>query len=166
MARTAGGERPATTVPFPFHTARGAAGHGAGERALDQPADAGERVRAGQSVVQSGLAVEVVREGIDRIWQTMRDCIERGIATEGILPGRIECAAARASTCGAAAREGGRRAARRSAGAAGLGDGVCHGGERRERSWRSRGDGADERSSGRGAGCRALLRALRTGSGS
>ena len=33
--------------------------------------------------------VEVVREGIDRIWQTMQDCIERGIATEGILPGGL-----------------------------------------------------------------------------
>ena len=28
-------------------------------------------------------------EGIDRIWQTMRTCIERGIATEGILPGGL-----------------------------------------------------------------------------
>ena len=30
-----------------------------------------------------------MRAGIDRIWQTMRDCIERGIATEGILPGGL-----------------------------------------------------------------------------
>jgi L-serine dehydratase len=33
--------------------------------------------------------VQVVRDGIDRIWQTMRDCIARGIATEGILPGGL-----------------------------------------------------------------------------
>ncbi len=33
--------------------------------------------------------VEVVRAGIDRIWQTMSGCIERGIATEGILPGGL-----------------------------------------------------------------------------
>jgi L-serine dehydratase len=33
--------------------------------------------------------VEAVRDGIDRIWQTMQDCIERGIATEGILPGGL-----------------------------------------------------------------------------
>jgi L-serine dehydratase len=33
--------------------------------------------------------VEVVREGIDRIWATMSACIERGIATEGILPGGL-----------------------------------------------------------------------------
>ncbi len=33
--------------------------------------------------------VQMVREGIDRIWQTMKDCIARGIATEGILPGGL-----------------------------------------------------------------------------
>jgi L-serine dehydratase len=33
--------------------------------------------------------VEVVRDGIDRIWGTMRECIARGIATEGILPGGL-----------------------------------------------------------------------------
>jgi L-serine dehydratase len=33
--------------------------------------------------------VDVVRAGIDRIWETMRDCVARGIATEGILPGGL-----------------------------------------------------------------------------
>jgi L-serine dehydratase len=33
--------------------------------------------------------VEVVRDGIDRLWATMSACIERGIATEGILPGGL-----------------------------------------------------------------------------
>ena len=33
--------------------------------------------------------VEIVRDGIDRIWATMRACIERGMATEGILPGGL-----------------------------------------------------------------------------
>ena len=33
--------------------------------------------------------VEVVREGIDRIWSAMRDCIDRGIDTQGILPGGL-----------------------------------------------------------------------------
>jgi L-serine dehydratase len=32
---------------------------------------------------------ERVRVGIDAIWQTMKGCIERGIATEGILPGGL-----------------------------------------------------------------------------
>jgi L-serine dehydratase len=33
--------------------------------------------------------VEIVREGIDRIWQVMRGCVERGMAAEGILPGGL-----------------------------------------------------------------------------
>jgi L-serine dehydratase len=37
----------------------------------------------------SRAPVEVVREGIERIWQTMRGCMERGMATEGILPGGL-----------------------------------------------------------------------------
>lgn len=28
--------------------------------------------------------------GLDEIWQAMRDCLERGLATEGILPGGLE----------------------------------------------------------------------------
>jgi L-serine dehydratase len=31
-----------------------------------------------------------VRSGIERIWQTMKACVERGIAMEGILPGGLE----------------------------------------------------------------------------
>ncbi len=31
-----------------------------------------------------------VRAGIEQIWQTMQACVERGIATEGILPGGLE----------------------------------------------------------------------------
>ncbi len=34
--------------------------------------------------------VEVVRAGIERIWKTMQDCVQRGIDTEGILPGGLE----------------------------------------------------------------------------
>jgi len=38
----------------------------------------------------SGRApVEVVREGIDLLWQTMKDCTFRGIAAQGILPGGL-----------------------------------------------------------------------------
>jgi L-serine dehydratase len=31
-----------------------------------------------------------VKKGIDAIWQTMKGCIERGISTEGILPGGLK----------------------------------------------------------------------------
>jgi L-serine dehydratase len=39
--------------------------------------------------VSRSEAEEQVRNGIDRIWQTMRGCIERGVATEGVLPGGL-----------------------------------------------------------------------------
>lgn len=34
--------------------------------------------------------VEWVRDGVDRIWQTMRACVKRGMAAEGILPGGLK----------------------------------------------------------------------------
>jgi L-serine dehydratase len=34
--------------------------------------------------------VDLVREGIERIWATMKACVQRGIETEGILPGGLE----------------------------------------------------------------------------
>jgi L-serine dehydratase len=33
--------------------------------------------------------VEWVRAGVDRIWQTMRACVRRGMETEGVLPGGL-----------------------------------------------------------------------------
>jgi L-serine dehydratase len=35
------------------------------------------------------VPAEQVSAGIDRIWATMKQCIERGMATEGILPGGL-----------------------------------------------------------------------------
>jgi L-serine dehydratase len=84
----AGIEKPARPVPFPFGSAaellQTAAARGLtiselmlkNEAALTTP-------------VTGHSPVERVRSGIDRIWQAMRDCIERGIATEGILPGGL-----------------------------------------------------------------------------
>jgi L-serine dehydratase len=75
-------------MPFPFHTAA----------ELLAVAEQNE-LSISQLMLENECAlvasdsgpspVEVVRAGIDRIWQTMRDCIERGIATEGILPGGL-----------------------------------------------------------------------------
>ena len=79
-------------TPFPFHSAAEllemAHGH---ELSISQLMlenecaliDSGNEANAGRA------PVEVVREGIDRIWATMSACIERGIATEGILPGGL-----------------------------------------------------------------------------
>ena len=75
-------------VPFPFHSA--------GE--LLTTAQANE-LSISQLMLENECAlmaprtekspVEQVREGIDRIWAAMRDCVARGIAAEGILPGGL-----------------------------------------------------------------------------
>jgi len=96
----AGSEKSDRRIPYPFHSAAEllelSKSHGLtvselmlrNESALAAPA-------AGQSPEES------VRAGVDRIWQTMRDCIDRGIATEGILPGGLNV---RRRACGLARR--------------------------------------------------------------
>jgi len=78
-------------IPFPFRSAAEllatAEAHSLSigelmlknERALAQAAghDSGES------------AEERVRRGIERIWKAMQDCVERGMAAEGILPGGL-----------------------------------------------------------------------------
>ena len=76
------------TVPFPFHSAAEllATAH-ANELTISQLMLENECALVTD---RSGRApVEVVREGIDRIWQTMKDCTTRGIAAQGILPGGL-----------------------------------------------------------------------------
>lgn len=84
----AGGERRSAEAPFPFHTAADllAAAH-ANELTIAQLMLENECAL----VTQGGESapVEVVRAGIDHIWQTMRGCMERGMTTEGILPGGL-----------------------------------------------------------------------------
>ncbi len=86
------GEKPnarwEATVPFPFHTAADllAAAH-ANELSISQLMLENECALVPRDPERA--PVEVVREGIDRIWKTMRACIDRGIATEGILPGGL-----------------------------------------------------------------------------
>jgi L-serine dehydratase len=84
----ASSEKPSAAVPFPFHTAA----------ELLATAKA-HNISISQLMLENECAlverdskrapVEVVRDGIDCIWQTMRDCVARGIATEGILPGGL-----------------------------------------------------------------------------
>jgi L-serine dehydratase len=47
------------------------------------------RLRASDPNASVEILEERVRSGIDAIWQTMKGCMERGIATEGILPGGL-----------------------------------------------------------------------------
>ena len=79
-------------IPFPFHSAAEllATAH-ANEISISQLMLENEcaLVKAA-SPNGERASVDVVREGIERIWQTMQDCVQRGIATEGILPGGLE----------------------------------------------------------------------------
>jgi L-serine dehydratase len=79
-------------IPFPFHSAAEllATAH-ANELSISQLMLENECALVKSAAPNADRAsVEVVREGIERIWQTMQDCVQRGIATEGILPGGLE----------------------------------------------------------------------------
>ncbi len=76
-------------VPFPFHNAAEllATAH-ANELSISQ------LMLENECALISGDAalspVEIVRDGIERIWETMQACVRRGIAAEGILPGGLK----------------------------------------------------------------------------
>jgi L-serine dehydratase len=75
-------------IPFPFHSAAEllTLAH-ANELSISQLTLENECALIDDA---SGRApVEAVRAGIDRIWQTMTACMERGMAAEGILPGGL-----------------------------------------------------------------------------
>jgi len=76
------------SIPFPFRTAAEllATAH-ANELSISQLMLENEC-----ALVERNAAcapVDAVRDGINRIWGAMRDCVERGIAAEGILPGGL-----------------------------------------------------------------------------
>ena len=76
------------TVPFPFHSAAELLTTAeANELSISQLMLENECALATHSADQA--PVEVVRQGIDRIWVAMQDCVARGIAAEGILPGGL-----------------------------------------------------------------------------
>ncbi len=79
----------ARTIPFPFHSAAEllTVAH-ANELSISQLMLENECALARDSADQA--PVEIVRQGIDRIWTAMKDCVARGIATEGILPGGLK----------------------------------------------------------------------------
>ncbi len=69
------------TIPFPFHTAA---------EMLDMAA------KSGKSIAQMKRANELARmpgadldAGLARIWQVMNACIDRGLVSDGILPGGL-----------------------------------------------------------------------------
>ena len=74
--------KPAADFPYPFQTAA---------QMLDMAR------RSGKTIAQMKRANELklmgpasLDQGLQRIWQVMRDCIDRGLATEGTLPGGLQ----------------------------------------------------------------------------
>jgi L-serine dehydratase len=83
---------PEVVLPYPFHSAAELleVAHANGLR-IDELMFANEcaRLRAGDPNISDEAIEAKIRMGIDAIWQAMRDCIERGVATEGVLPGGL-----------------------------------------------------------------------------
>jgi L-serine dehydratase len=89
--REASSDKPQAAIPFPFHSSHEllTTAH-ANELAISQLMLENECALVHDAAIAAGKSpVEYVREGIDRIWQVMQGCVERGIATEGILPGGL-----------------------------------------------------------------------------
>jgi L-serine dehydratase len=82
-------DKAATALPFPFQSAAEllelAQQH---HLRIDELMLANECARVGDHLT-SGAAQGKVRSAILAIWKVMRQCVERGIATEGILPGGL-----------------------------------------------------------------------------
>jgi L-serine dehydratase len=75
-------------IPFPFHNAAELlATAQANELSISQLMLENECALVSGDAEQA--PVEIVREGIDRLWKTMQACVQRGIAAEGILPGGL-----------------------------------------------------------------------------
>ena len=81
-------KKAAPAIPFPFHSAAELLEIArANELSISQLMLENECALAPHDAAAS--PVEIVREGIGRIWSAMQTCVERGIATEGILPGGL-----------------------------------------------------------------------------
>jgi L-serine dehydratase len=91
-AETIAAGEEAVRLPFPFHSAAELLemAHAQG-LSIDEVMMANEcaRMRAQDLNASDEALAARVRAGIDAIWGTMKGCIERGIATEGILPGGL-----------------------------------------------------------------------------
>jgi L-serine dehydratase len=79
-------------LPFPFHSAAELlATAEANELSISQLMLENECALVKASAPDGDCApVDTVREGIERIWKTMQECVQRGIDAEGILPGGLQ----------------------------------------------------------------------------
>lgn len=80
--RAAAKKPEAVKVPYPFATAK---------QMLDMAARSGLTIaqmkRANEEATMSREALDA---GLDRIWEAMRSCIDRGLQVEGIMPGGLK----------------------------------------------------------------------------
>ena len=74
--------KPKANVPFPFETAAQML-----EMAKTSGKSIAEMKRANELAFRSKAELD---NGIARIWQVMNDCIDRGLVTDGILPGGLK----------------------------------------------------------------------------
>ena len=131
-----------SSLPYPFRSAAELLEMAKRDnRRIDQVMMRNECARRGDTPSRNA-----VRRDILRIWEVMQSCVARGLATDGILPGGLGCAAAQTARGAPAARTGRRQRHGRSAGPARLGHGLRHGGERGERRRRPRRHRAHQRS--------------------
>lgn len=83
LAERAGDRRSdaAAAVPYPFATAA---------EMLAMAAESGKSIAAMKRANERTRRSEAeIRAGLDRIWQVMRDCMDRGLAGQGTLPGGL-----------------------------------------------------------------------------
>ncbi len=81
-------EKSQTAIPFPFHSAAEMlATAEANELSISQLMLENECALASRNAELA--PIELVRQGIEQLWQTMQACMERGMAAEGILPGGL-----------------------------------------------------------------------------
>ena len=119
--------------------------------------------RSGKSIAQMKRANEIarggpenLRSGVARIWQVMNDCIERGLSTEGILPGGLQVKRRAKGIRDALVAERGTNLTAPAQDQR-LDERLCHGGERGERRRRAGRDRPHQWRGGRGAGGDQIL---------
>lgn len=83
LTRISGGKKQADdNVPYPFSTAK---------QMLEMSSSSGlsiaEMKRANE---ETRMSREELNAGLDKVWEAMRSCIERGLSQEGIMPGGLK----------------------------------------------------------------------------
>jgi len=93
-------QKSSSVIPYPFHSAAQLL-QAAGDNGLTISELMLRNESALAASAEEQRAEEYVLAGIDRIWLAMRECMDRGMQTEGILPGGLNV---RRRACGLARR--------------------------------------------------------------